>query len=203
MLYEVITLLQAGIPLERALDIMSRVGRDESLRTLLHQVQEGVRRGQTLSKVLAERSDAFSHFYLSMIQAAETAGSLEQGLLDLAYYLERSRDLKDRALSAMLYPMILLAVAGLSLIIILTYVVPQFQQLFSDMGQALPLPTRVVIGVAEFLQNFGAWLLLLLLLCGYLLRKWLAQPEPRLAWDRTLVITSYSIHYTKLYDRRE
>ncbi len=184
---ELAALLQAGIPLERALEIMSRVGRDESLRTLLHQVQEGVRRGQTLSKVLAERSDAFSHFYLSMIQAAETAGSLEQGLLDLAYYLERSRDLKDRALSAMLYPMILLAVAGLSLIIILTYVVPQFQQLFSDMGQALPLPTRVVIGVAEFLQNFGAWLLLLLLLCGYLLRKWLAQPEPRLAWDRTLL----------------
>ena len=111
---------------------MIRVGRDASLLAMLKQVQEGVRRGQPLSKVLAERNDTFSRFYLSMIQAAETAGNLEQGLLDLAYYLERNRELKDRALSAMLYPMILVGVAGFSLIIILTYVVPQFEQLFSD-----------------------------------------------------------------------
>ncbi|WP_116475458.1 type II secretion system F family protein [Zobellella maritima] len=180
-------LLKAGIPLERALGIMMQVRNNPADIKLLGQIQEGVRRGQSLSHVLAEQEAAFSHFYLNMVKAAEVAGTLEQGLTDLAIYMERSRQLKEKALSALLYPAILLLVSAASLLIILTYVIPQFQQLFADMGQTLPLATRVVIGVAEFLRDMGLWLLLALLLILIAGQRQLQRPEKRLAWDGFLL----------------
>ncbi|WKE65672.1 type II secretion system F family protein [Gallaecimonas kandeliae] len=179
-------LLQAGIALDRALAIMGRVGQDQALEQLVAAIREGIQKGQALSLVLAEQG-CFSPFYINMIQAAETAGSLAQGLNDLAYYLERSQALRERTLSALIYPLILLTVAGISLLIILTYVVPQFEQLFSDMGQALPLPTRVVIGTATFLKSYGLVLAAVLLALAAWWRRRLAQPEKRLAWDGWLL----------------
>ena len=85
------------------------------------------------------------------------AGDLGEGLVSLAYYLERSKSLRERVVSALIYPMVLLLVSVSSLLIILTYVIPQFRQLFDDMGAALPLSTQIVIGVAVGLRNSGVW----------------------------------------------
>lgn len=180
-------LLKAGIPLERALGIMMQVRTNPADIKVLGQIQEGVRRGQPLSNVLAEQDAAFSHFYLNMVKAAEVAGNLDQGLADLAVYMERSRQLREKALSALLYPAILLLVSAASLLIILIYVIPQFQQLFADMGQALPLATRIVIGAAELLRDWGPWLLLLVLLALVYGRRQLQHPEKRLLWDGFLL----------------
>ncbi|ATG75698.1 general secretion pathway protein GspF [Zobellella denitrificans] len=180
-------LLKAGVPLERAFGIMIQVrDKGDDIR-LLGQIREGIQRGQTLSAVLAEQDAAFSPFYLNMVRAAEVSGNLEQGLSDLALYLERSRLLREKAMSALIYPIILLLVSAVSLLIILTYVIPQFQQLFADMGQAMPLATRVVIGAAEFLRDMGPWLLLLILLGLIYGRRQLAKPDQRLAWDGLLL----------------
>lgn len=180
-------LIKAGVPLERALSIMIDVrGQADDVR-LLSQIREGIQRGQPLSVVLAEQGEGFSPFYLNMIRAAEISGNLEQGLADLALYLERSRQLKEKALSALIYPIILVMVSAISLLIILTYVIPQFQQLFADMGQTMPMSTRVVIGTAEFLRDMGPWLLLALLLALIGAQRLLAQPGKRLAWDRMLL----------------
>lgn len=177
-------LLKAGVPLERALSIMIQVRDREEDTRLLNRIREGIQRGQPLSAVLAEQDTGFSPFYLNMIRAAEISGNLEQGLADLAVYLERSRQLREKALSALIYPAILLLVSAASLLIILTYVIPQFQQLFADMGQAMPLPTRIVIGTADFIKNTGLWLLLGLLLLLLYVRRRLHEPRIRLAWHR-------------------
>ncbi len=176
-------LLKAGIPLERALGIMIEVRSQAGDIRLLSQIREGIQRGQALSVVLAEQGSGFSPFYLNMIRAAEVSGNLELGLADLALYLERSRQLREKALSALIYPIILVLVSAVSLLIILTYVIPQFQQLFADMGQTMPLSTRIVIGSAEFLRDMGPWLLLALLLALIAGQRLLARPESRLAWD--------------------
>ncbi|WP_417615072.1 type II secretion system F family protein [Oceanisphaera sp.] len=176
-------LLKAGIPLERALGIMIEVRNQAGDIRLLSQIREGIQRGQALSVVLAEQGAGFSPFYLNMIRAAEISGNLELGLADLALYLERSRQLREKALSALIYPIILVLVSAVSLLIILTYVIPQFQQLFADMGQTMPMSTRIVIGSAEFLRDMGPWLLLALLLALLAGRRQLARPETRLAWD--------------------
>ncbi|AEY00182.1 type II secretion system F domain-containing protein [Oceanimonas sp. GK1] len=180
-------LLKAGVPLERALGIMIQVRDREDDTHLLHRLREGIQRGQALSAVLAEQDAGFSAFYLNMIRAAEISGNLEQGLTDLALYLERSRRLREKALSALIYPLILLLVSAASLLIILTYVIPQFQQLFADMGQAMPLPTRIVIGAADVIRHAGPWLLLGLLLVLLYARRRLREPGVRRAWHRLLL----------------
>ncbi|MBV2131594.1 type II secretion system F family protein [Pseudomonas sp. MAP12] len=178
------SLLHSGVALDRSLDIMLRVSPDPQMQQLIGPIQEGVRRGISLSRVMGERPELFSGFYISMIQASEVSGNLSEGLGNLAYYMERSKSLHDRLVSALIYPVILLIVSVSSLLIILIYVIPQFRQLFDDMGAALPMSTQIVIGVAEGLQTYGPWLLLLLLAGGVLLRQLLRQPEYHRKWDR-------------------
>ncbi|ERI51685.1 type II secretion system F family protein [Pseudomonas sp. AOB-7] len=181
------SLLHAGVPLDRALEIMLRVSDDVRLRRLIEPIQEGVRRGASLSRVLGERPELFSSFYISMVQAAEVAGDLADGLGNLAYYLERSKTLRDKLVSALIYPLILLLVSVASLLIILTYVIPQFRQLFDDMGASLPLSTSVVIAIAETLRQQGPWLLLALLGGLWLLRRALRQADFRQRWDALML----------------
>jgi general secretion pathway protein F len=177
-------LMQAGIALDRALDIMLEVSDDQQLLDLVQPIQDGVRRGLPLSRVLADVPESFSHFYVSMVQAAEVSGDLGNGLEQLASYLERSKHLRDQVLSALIYPIILVIVAAISLLIILTYVVPQFQTLFADMGQALPLPTAIVIAVAEGIRAYFHWGVLVLIVALFYWRHLLTKPEFRLWWHR-------------------
>jgi len=181
---ELAELMHAGLSLDRALTIMLRVSAGPEQQALLKRVQDGVQRGRSLSKALQEQDGLFSPFYISMIHAAETAGNLDAGLTDMASYMERSKALREQVMSALLYPMILLVVALLSLIVILTYVIPQFEQLFADMGQALPLATRVVMAIADFIQVFGPWVLAGMVLAGMLFKRHLRDPEARLRWDQ-------------------
>lgn len=178
------SLLQAGVPLDRSLEIMHKVNRDPAMQALVKQIRDGVHRGQSLSRVIGEERQVFGGFYVSMVQAAEMSGDLASGLHNLSYYLERSKSLRDKLVSALIYPMILLAVAMLSLLIILTYVIPQFSQLFADMGAKLPLSTQIVIGVANGLQAYAGWAVVLLVGLAWWGQRLLQRPEYRLAWDR-------------------
>jgi len=177
-------LMQAGIALDRALEIMQHVCDDEQLRALVQPIQEGVRRGQSLSRVLADIPDSFSHFYVSMVQAAEVSGDLGNGLEQLAAYLERSKELREQVLSALIYPIILVIVSALSLLIILTYVVPQFQSLFADMVQALPLSTAIVIATAEGIRYYFHWAALVFVALVFYCRHLLSKPDVRMWWHR-------------------
>jgi general secretion pathway protein F len=176
-------LLHAGMPLDRALTILISVSEDEQTQTLLERVQEKVRGGSSLADAL-EAQGAFSRFYLNMIRAGEAGGALEVVLKRLTEFLERSQALRETVTSALIYPIILLSVSALSVIILLTFVVPQFQQLFADAGKALPLATQIVIAVGDGFRHYwwvGAMLLVLLVTA---LRQQLSQPASRARWDR-------------------
>lgn len=184
---ELASLLHAGLPLDRALAIVIETAGEGALPKLAAQIQESVRGGAALSDALAAHPRTFSRFYVSMVRAAEAAGRLDQGLAHLVEYLERSRALRESVLSALIYPAILVVVAGASLLVILTWVVPQFTQLFADAGRALPLPTRIVVGAAEWIRGY-AWLLALAALAaGVALRTALRRPAGRARFDRLLL----------------
>ncbi|HCB14851.1 MAG TPA: general secretion pathway protein GspF [Gammaproteobacteria bacterium] len=180
------SLLHAGMPLDRALTILIGVNDDEQARALLERVQEKVRGGSSLADAL-EAQGAFSRFYLNMIRAGEAGGALEVVLKRLTEFLERSQALRETVTSALIYPIILLTVSALSVIILLTFVVPQFQRLFADAGKALPLATQIVIAVGDGFRHYW-WAGVILIILGIMaLRQQLSQPENRTRWDRWLL----------------
>ena len=173
------SLLASGAALDRALEIMLSVDDDEATQKLIEDIQTAVRGGASLSAAMQEQGKVFSGFYISMIRAAEVSGTLAEGLEQLLEYLERSREMREKVVSALIYPSILLFVAALSVIILMTLVVPQFRPIFEDMGSALPVATRVVLGVSDFVAAFW-WAGLLLVIATIAgARYWLADTQHR------------------------
>ncbi len=180
---ELATLLEAGLTLDRALAILADLADDPALQGVIEGVREKVQGGDSLSAALAAQGKVFSPLYLSMVRAGEAGGVLHQVLQRLADYLERSHELRESIRSALIYPTILLVVAGLSVAGLLIFVVPRFSQMFEEMGQTLPLATRIVVATGDFLGHWW-WALLaggLLLAAGVKAR--LERPEVRARWD--------------------
>ena len=181
------TLLGAGQPLDRALQILLDLPESEKARALLERIRDVVRGGATLSDALEAARDTFSRLYVNLVRAGEAGGSLEDTLRRLADYLERSRQLKSSVINALIYPAFLVGMVLVSLFVLLVVVVPQFEQMFADMDVEMPLITRIVVGVGATLQNYW-WLLLGALVFGFAwLRRRMADPVARLAIDERLL----------------
>lgn len=157
---ELATLLGAGMPLDRSLQILNLAGPSTKARRLADDVLNAVRGGATFAAALDAQGGVFSRMYVSTVRAGEAGGSLETVLNRLADYLEKSRELRDTVISALIYPAILLVVAVLALILLLTQVVPQFSEMFADAGAALPLPTQIVMTVGAWFTDY-LWLMAL------------------------------------------
>ncbi|MEF3076593.1 type II secretion system F family protein [Methylobacter sp. Wu1] len=182
---ELATLLESGLPLDRSLSVLMDLTADnERLNKLLGRVLERVKGGSSLADALEKQAGVFSKFYINMIRAGEAGGSLGEVLTRLADYLERSRELKDTISTALIYPAILLVMSLASLFVMLTFVVPQFTEMFESAGKALPVPTQIVVGLAEWLQSYW-WILVLLIVVAYgYMNFQLADPVTKKAWDR-------------------
>ncbi len=153
------TLLGAGQPLDRALGILLELPEDEAARRIVEDIREAVRGGASLSTALERQHGAFGRLYVNMVRAGEAGGSLHETLQRLADYLERSRTLRTRVVNAMVYPAILLAMVGLSLLFLLGYVVPQFAGMYESLDAQLPWFSRLVLGVGVFVRDW--WIAIL------------------------------------------
>ena len=178
------TLIGAGLPLERALHILEDLSDSEQLQSLVKMIRDGVREGSSLSDAMEAQHGVFPRLYINMVRAGEAGGTLDVTLARLSEYLDRSKELKDSIVSALIYPVLLLVMAIGSLMILLVYVVPQFMPIFEELGGDMPLLTRVVLGVGGVLQHYW-WLIILasmLLIVG--IRQQMAKPDSRLRWDQ-------------------
>ena len=152
---EMATLLTAGLPLDKSLMVLiDLTGDNEKLTQLIADVLEKVKGGATLADALEAQTNTFSRFYLNMIRAGELGGNLEEVLSRLSEYLESSSELRDTVKTALIYPGILFVMSMASLFIMLTFVVPQFSEMFDNAGKELPISTQFVMGLAEFLQSY-------------------------------------------------
>ena len=184
---ELATLLRAKLPLDRALELLIELSPNARVQHLVTQIREQVHDGATLSAAMETQKGAFSRLYLNMVRAGEAGGAVDSVLMRLAEYMERARELRDTVTSALIYPAILLGVAGLSVVVLLIFVVPQFQQMFEDAGQALPFATEVVISLGEALRGYW-WLMSgVILAVAYYFRKQFAEPATRYRWDNRLL----------------
>jgi general secretion pathway protein F len=187
MTSELAVLLRAGLPLDRALKVLIDMAGQSAMHPLLTELLGAVKGGRSLSQALQAHEEVFGPFYINMVRSGEASGHLSEVLDRLVEYLENARANRDSVVSALIYPTILLVVAVLSIVVMLGFVVPQFESLFEDMGEALPPLTRMVIGAADFIANY-AWLLIALGLgVGLYLRSWLRSVEGRASLHRLLL----------------
>ncbi len=184
---ELATLLEAGMTLDRSLQILIDLTNQEHLARVLTDLQTRVRGGASFSSALEAQNRQFPPLYINMVRAGEASGALEQVLERLADYLERLAELRQTVISALVYPSILVFVACLSVIMLLVFVVPQFTVLFEDMGAALPLPTRIVVAAGDLFRNYWWAILCAIALIAVLLERWLKDPQVKLQLDYRLL----------------
>jgi len=177
------TLLGAGLPLDRSLHVLMELSENERVQRTVRDIRDRVREGGSLSDALEEQHGAFNRLFINMVRAGEIGGTLDVTLLRLTDYLERSRDLRDAVISALIYPVLLLFLAAGSLILLLVYVIPQFTPIFEELGGDLPFITKVVLGVGAVLQNFWWAIILVTALIVWQFRRMLADQEKRFSWD--------------------
>jgi general secretion pathway protein F len=183
---ELATLLQAGLELDRALGILVGLKDLGALREPFLAVRARVRDGASLADALSEQA-VFPKFYVSMVRAGEMGGTLDVTLSRLCDYLAKSIAVRDAIASALVYPVILLFTAGLSIVVILTFVLPEFEPLFAEAGKSLPLSTRIVMGMGHFVQDFW-WLMVLMTAAGAVwFRREIRKPALRGLIDAALL----------------
>ncbi|MGZ8162160.1 MAG: type II secretion system F family protein [Methylobacter sp.] len=188
---ELAVLLESGLPLDKSLMVLRDLTEgNEALTKLISRALEKVKGGSSLAEALERRKIGnrkrgviFTKFYLNMIRAGEAGGSLGEVLTRLAEYLERSQELRDTVSTALIYPAILLIMSLTSLFVMLTFVVPQFTEMFESAGKALPISTQIVVGLAEWLQSYW-WVLVgsIVLISAYM-RFQLSDPIKKKVWD--------------------
>ena len=184
---ELATLLQAGLPLDKALEMLVTIADKSPLREVLEKLLTQVRGGASLSAALEFHGRLFSRFYRNMVKAGEASGALDAALARLAEFMERSRELRDSVLSALLYPIVLVVVGILSMAVILGLVIPKISQMFAEAGQQLPWFTRIVVAAGGLVENYW-WLMALGFVGIYIfMRRQYADPVSRSRWDGRLL----------------
>ena len=185
---ELATLLEAGLPLDRSLMVlMDLTEEDSKTYTLINNVLKQVKGGANLSDALESESKAFSRFYINMLRAGEAGGSVDVVLGQLSEYLEKSKELKDTVSTALIYPAILVVMALGSVFLLLTFVVPQFMEMFESAGKELPMSTQIVVATAEWLQSYWWILLTVGVVAFFTLRYELTIGPRKERWDRFIL----------------
>ncbi len=178
------SLLEAGLPVDRALAILIDATENEKFAEVLRSILKTIKGGGYLSEAMSKHPKIFSSFYVSMVRAGEAGGVLESVLTRLGEFLETSEELKDYIKSSMVYPLFLVFVGGASIIILMTFVIPKFSMIFSDMGQAIPFTTRVLLGLSGILSNYWWLILFVLAVLIYFVRRYFKSHAGRLVLDQ-------------------
>lgn len=180
-------LLQAGVALLQALQMLERSVSTPALKEVVRAVHDDVESGSSLSAALHKHPDCFSPMYCSMVSAGEFGGILDSVTARLAQTLERNDRLRSRMRSALLYPTVVLCIALAVLVLVLLYVVPVFEEVFKAFGSELPWPTQAILFLSNALVSAGPVLLLLSALAWLLRQRWMASQSLRTRRERWLL----------------
>jgi len=177
-------LLAAGVPLSRALNILSREASKPVTGKLWATIHDQVGGGMSLADALSQHPRAFSPVYVAMVRAGETGGFVDLVLEQIATFRSREQDLKNKVTSAMLYPMILAVLAGGVLTFLLTFFIPRFSQMFNDFGGSLPTLTKAIVAASHVLVRYWFILVIAVVLAIFGIRRALASEEGRRLLER-------------------
>lgn len=177
------TLLDAGLSVDRSLIILHDTAESGKLGEVIKGLLKYVQGGSSISDAMAKYPKVFSSLYINMIRAGESGGVLPEVLERLGEFLENIQRVKEYIKSALIYPAFLLSVGGISIIIMLTFVIPKFSVIFSDMGQTIPLSTSMLLGLSDFLRSYW-WAFALAIIAGVIfIRQYANTDKGRLKID--------------------
>ena len=148
------TMVNAGLPILRALSILGDQTDSKELAKVLVQTRTDVEQGSSLSAAMAKHTKAFNNLFISMVKAGETGGVLDDVLLSLASQIEKEVELRRQIKSAMTYPVVVVCLVVLIMAAMLLFIVPQFETIYANLGGTLPLPTRVLLGVSNAFRHY-------------------------------------------------
>lgn len=184
---ELADLLEAGVPLERALVVAADTAPVPALREVVEAIREEIQAGSTLSGALAGHPNLFSPLYVSMVKVGEMGGVLPQVMRRIEGFLRQSQEIRKFIVTSSIYPSILMVVGILSVAILITFVVPKFGQIFQDLNQPMPLATRIIFQLSTIIQRWWWAMAGGAVLFALAVRQLLRTDEGRAWWDRTLL----------------
>jgi type II secretory pathway component PulF len=181
------SLLAAGIPLSRAMVILYKEASTPAAGRKWKEVHDRVIDGMSLADAMAQSPEVFPRVYVAMVQAGEAGGFLDLVLAQIADFQAREKDLRSKMLTAMLYPAILLFLAVCVLIFLMVFFIPRFQVIFSGFGAALPLLTRVIVGLSHLVRSYGLFVAVALGLAVFAVRNWFKSPQGSRTWEHLVL----------------
>jgi general secretion pathway protein F len=180
---ELSALLGAGLPLDRSLNILAGISENKEMKNIVQSILKSIREGSSFSDALQKHPRVFPQIYVNMVRAGEAGGVLDVVLDKLNEFLESSKELKEHVTSVMIYPTILVITSGLSIIILLTYVLPKFSVIFDELGGSIPLSTQIVLAASNVLKSYW-WIILLGIIGGWAVFKQYTKSDVgRYKWD--------------------
>jgi type II secretory pathway component PulF len=177
------SLLEAGVPLSRALVILCKEAASPAAGAKWKQVHDLVIDGMSLADAMAKSPETFPRVYVAMVEAGETGGFLDVVLNQIAEFQAREKEMRAKVMTALLYPAILLVLALGVLTGMLVFFIPKFQGIFGEFGASLPLLTQIIVAISDLVRTYGLFLLVALFIAGYMVRNWLGSEQGRRTWE--------------------
>jgi type II secretory pathway component PulF len=177
------TQVNAGIPLIDGLNALSEQAENKRMKEVINIIRSDIESGSSLSDALAVHPKVFSSLYINMIRAGETAGILDEILDRLATLNEYEKDIRARIKAATRYPKIVIIAIVLAFLVLITFVVPRFASMFSKLGAALPLPTRIMIGINDLFHQYWYIGIIIIAVSVFLFHRYINTQDGRLRWD--------------------
>ncbi|MDB4349327.1 type II secretion system F family protein [Omnitrophica bacterium] len=176
-------LLDSGLTLLNSLNVIYQQTENKSFQSIIRDVRDQVRDGRPFSEALKKHPSVFSNLYVSMARSGETAGMLEDILARLANFSEARERLQTKVKSALAYPAVMASVGLITIIVLITFVIPKIVAMFEDLGQSLPVPTAVLISVSRFTVNYWYLIIGFIVLFAFIWTRIARTKEGRLAID--------------------
>ena len=183
------SLLAAGVPLSRALVILQKEASSEVAKAQWKRIHNLVVDGLSLADAMAQSPETFPRVYVAMVEAGEAGGFLDVVLAQIAEFQSREKDLRSKVVTAMMYPCILFFLAIAVLILLLTFFIPKFQNMFASMHGSLPMITQIIIGASNVLRSYGLLVGGALVVVFFLARAWFVSEKGRRSWEGVVLKT--------------
>ncbi|MSU55599.1 MAG: type II secretion system F family protein [Candidatus Taylorbacteria bacterium] len=194
------TLFQAQVSALRVFRLLSAETDNIMLRTALLEIADDLQGGSSISKALSKHPNAFSEFYVNMVRAGEESGKLDETFGYLADHLERSYEIVSKAKNAMIYPVFVMLVFITVMVLMFVMVIPNLTKMLVESGQEIPIYTEAVIGISNFLVNYGLIFLVVLIVASFFLFRWIQTPRGQITYARFQITVPYVGNlYRKLY----